>query len=273
MNPSLILALCLGYAAGDIMLAECNYDLQSGSSGMVRKAYAWWMTHSYPEHYALIAGIFTFPVSILVTYSLIDSACLQYRNGSVKNGPFPGSWVSDFCDFDIEPTQKKALQISLAIFYAWLVLIGGMCLLSGSSKRVYQFMHARFSLIGVSNGETILFVGVASLLIFNCVYWYHTFKYMLDNSSLYAKWMSTNVRRPTYFATQVTGRLLDVSLGQYTVLTQDLFPVYLCICHLIDDYLNILTGEQMLPVSTEVMTGISAVFKTSYLFYSSQSNT
>lgn len=238
MNPSLILALCLGYAAGDIILAECNYDLQSGSSGAVRRTYSWWMTHSYPEHYALIAGIFTFPLSILVTYALIDTVCLQYRNGdsSAKNAPFPGSWVSDFCDFDIEPTQKKALQISLAVFYAWLVVVGGMCLLSGFNKRVFRFMHARLSLIGLTNGETILFVGVASLLIFNCVYWYHTFNYMLDNSPLYAKWMSTSIRRPTYFATQVTGRLLDVSLGPYTVLIAPLLNPILLVAHLTSDY-------------------------------------
>jgi hypothetical protein len=229
MNPSLILALCLGYAVGDILLAEHNYDLQSGSSGIVRRTYSWWMKHSYPEHVALIAGIITFPLSILITYALIDTVCLQYKNGQSlpEKAPWAGSWVSDFCDFDIEPTQKKALQISLAVFYSWLIIVGGMCLLSGSNKRVFRFMHTRLSLIGLTNGETILFFGVATLLIFNCVYWYHTFKFMLDHSELYAFWMKDSIRRPTYFATQVTGRLLDVSLGMLTALClSPVLPVF-----------------------------------------------
>ena len=177
MNPSLILALCLGYAVGDVLLAEHNYDLQSGSSAVVRRTYSWWMKHSYPEHVALIAGIITFPLSILVTYALIDTVCLQYKNGKSlpEKAPWAGSWVSDFCDFDIEPTQKKALQISLAVFYSWLIIVGGMCLLSGCNKRAFRFMQTRLTLVGLTNGEVILFFGVASLLIFNCVYWYHTF--------------------------------------------------------------------------------------------------
>lgn len=236
MNPSLILALCLGYAAGDIIMAEHNFDLQTGSSGVIGKMYSWWTKHSYPEHFALIAGIITFPLSILVTYALIDTVCSPYRYGkaSADMAPFPGSWVTDWCDFDIEPTQKKSLQISLAVFYSWLVVVAGMCLFSNSNKRVFRFMHTRQSLLGITNGETILFFGVASLLIFNCVYWHHTFTYLLDNSKLYTSWMGRSIRRPTYFATQVTGRLLDVSLGEQTVIIKlmqiNFILLELCVC-------------------------------------------
>ena len=215
MNPTLILALCLGYAAGDILMAELHYDLQSGSSGLVRRTNSWWMKHSYPEHVALIAGIVTFPLSILITYALIDTACLQYKNGNsaAERSPFAGSWVSDFCDFEIEPTQKKALQISLAVFYSWLAVVGVLCFLSSCNKRMFRFMHSRLPLLGITNGEAILFVGVASLLVFNCAHWCHTFTHMLDHSAIYSYWMEKSARRPTYFVTQVTGRLLDVSLG------------------------------------------------------------
>ena len=197
-------------------MAELHYDLQSGSSGVVRRTNHWWMKHSYPEHVALIAGIITFPLSILITYALIDTACLQYKNGNspAAKAPFAGSWVSDFCDFEIDPTQKYALQISLAVFYSWLAVVGGLCLLSSCNKRMFRFMHARLTLLGLTNGETILFFGVASLLVFNCTYWCHTFTHMLDHSAVYAYWMEKSPRRPTYFVTQVTGRLLDVSLGQ-----------------------------------------------------------
>ena len=229
MNPPLILALCLGYTVGDILIAELHYDLQSRSSGLVRRTNSWWMKHFYPEHVALIAEIVTFPLSTLITYALIDTACLQYKNGDSPAGKssFAGSWVSDFCDFEIDPTQKKALQISLAVFYSWLAVVGGMFLLSSCNKRTFRFMHARLPLLGITKGETILFFGVASLLAWcqqigairsrTWWYWCHTFTHMLDHSTVYAYWMVTSARRHTYFVTQVTGRLLDVSLGPCSV--------------------------------------------------------
>ena len=233
-NPSLFLALCVGYAVGDVISCDHHYDLKTGSNALIPKFVNWLSKNSFPELSALFSGIVIFPLSIFITYGLIDNVCYEYSLGNVvaSLSPYPGSWVADYCDFEIEPTQKKALQVSLAVFYSWLTIVGSICLLSNWNKRIFNFIHKERSIsfhkdlkensylsFRATHGEIILFFAVASLLIFNCVFWYYKYTDLLDNSLLYAGWMNDSVRRPTFFATMVSGHLVrEISGVSYLVI-------------------------------------------------------
>ena len=102
MNPSLFFALCLGYTAGDVLSCDQHVDLKTGSNSVIYSFVDWCTRHSFPELLALFSGVITFPFAIFVTYALIDNVCYEYSLGNAAAGILPGSWVADFCDFEID---------------------------------------------------------------------------------------------------------------------------------------------------------------------------
>ena len=217
-NPSLFLALFVGYLIGGYICCELNIDERLPGirlfnySACGASALNWWTKHSSHEHFALLAGVLTFPIALSIGYALILYTCPATI--TVVRGPYSGVWVTDWCAFEREPTQLISIQQSLGVFYGFLAINSIIMLLAKRHKSMYGFLHKEV-VRGkhVSNGEVIMSAGVASLLIFNVAFWYNRYTFMMMNGALYVGWIKGTNRQQWFLAIQVTGRILDVSLG------------------------------------------------------------
>lgn len=227
-NPSLFLALGCGYALGHYLFANMIFDLtlQRSHTWMYQtstKIIHWLKTHVFSDHIVLLIGMLSFPIAMMTTYGLIENVCWDYAHGYKQafEGPFAGSFPVDWCDLETNISFKKALEVSLAVFYAWVFVLTCILCLSKVNKSLYLFLHRESISFkwGITNGDLILFVAIVSLLFFNGIYHYYNYKHLIDDSNLFLYWINMkplhqkSIRRPWYFATQVTGRLCDVSLG------------------------------------------------------------
>lgn len=217
-NPSLFLALIVGYLIGGYICCELSIDERlPGIRLFSRGAYGayilnWWIKHSVHEHFALLAGVLTFPTALFIGYALIQYTC-PATTAAVR-GPYTGVWVTDWCAFEMEPTQQMSIQQSLGVFYGFLAITSTIMLLARRYKSIFNYLH-KAVLQGkhISNGEVIMSAGVASLLLFNVVFWYNRYSFMMMNGTLYEGWIKGTNKQECFLATQVTGRILDVSLG------------------------------------------------------------
>lgn len=238
-NPSLFLALVIGYLVGGYACCELKLDQKllgtqfAEFSSSTATAIKWWTQHSPHEHFVLIAGVLVFPTALVSGYGLIHNTCYYYTPGqqsshevddwpgtliSEGKAPFVGGWIPDWCGFESEPTNKMSIQQSIGVFYGFLAITTSIMLLAKRYKSVFTFLRKEvIQGRNVTNGEVIMTSGVAALLIFNFAFWYNRYTFMIMNGTLYMGWMKGTSRQPWFFATQVTGRLLDVSLGLLTI--------------------------------------------------------
>ena len=217
-NPCLFLALIVGYFIGGYVCCELSIDERLlgirlfNRDSCFASALNWWTKHSSHEHFALLAGVSTFPIALFIGYALILCTC-PVTTAAVK-GPYSGVWVTDWCAFEMEPTQLISIQQSLGVFYGFLAINSTIMLLAKRYKSIFGFLHKEV-VRGkhISNGEVIMSAGVAFLLVFNVVFWYNRYTFMMMNGDLYVGWIKGTDRQQWFLATQVTGRVLDVSLG------------------------------------------------------------
>ena len=236
-NPSLILALVVGYLIGGYLCCELKMNqqllgdrfLESSTYGL--SSFKWWIRHSPHEHYVVVMGVLTFPTALFTGYALIHNSCYYLHPGqhspsnvidthqpggriSNRAAPFVGGWFADWCAFENEPTNKLSVQQSLGVFYGFLAVTAAIMLLAKRYKAVFNFLRKEVVKgRSLTNGEVIMAGGVGCLLIFNFAFWYNRYTFMIMNGELYLGWLKGTDRQPWFFATQVSGRLLDVSLG------------------------------------------------------------
>lgn len=215
MNPNLLLALALGYSIGCYITIDTYYDIKLNVSNnkYVNNIIKWWNNHSVTDHYVLIVGLLTYPISMATTYALIDRTC--YYGAHVGHaddwqsfkGPYPGGFPTDWCWLETRREERNSLRTSFAVYYVSIFIVSLLMAWSHNNKTAFLFLHREvYHGYNITNGEVLVFAAVASIIIYNICLWWWSFQHH--------SWMAPdNVRYPWYFATQVSGRVCDVSLG------------------------------------------------------------
>lgn len=223
MNPNLFLALGIGYALGAYLF--CDYEISEkfsrGSSirnhgKLVTQTLAWWNKHSAQDIFILFAGMMTFPLALFSTYALIDYTCLSNGRSTdddrlltTGKGPYPGAFPIDTCYLEDRTIEKISLKTSFAVYYIFLFLTSILMYFTYRNKATFNFVHKEIIRgFKVTNGELIVFSAITALLVFNAVFWWRIYGDLVDRN-----FDPANPRTSWYYATQVTGRLCDVSLG------------------------------------------------------------
>ncbi|KAJ3410991.1 hypothetical protein HDV05_002935 [Chytridiales sp. JEL 0842] len=151
---------------------------------------------SGPQLTATLASLACIPLGLGVTYAMFELPCYL---------PLCFEWNT--------LAGKRAGQVTIAVFYAWLLVVGAVLMLSNKSLRVYKFVRTPVY-IGLSTilplGEVLFYASFVAFMAFNLSYWYtvNFSVYWAKPKPWIRSWMV-----PAHLAVQTSGRLLDVALG------------------------------------------------------------
>lgn len=114
----------------------------------------------------------------------------------------------DFCLYDSDPDARWVTQVALIVYYC--VLFAYVVFAWGEER----FMKRKIRLLGLSLPQWGLALCAVLLFLFSWGYFAAEFYITLDSNPFYKGWMNENwVRRPAYYATQVTGGVVAPILG------------------------------------------------------------
>lgn len=216
MNPNVLLALCVGHFLGGYMISAATIDSQLSAnvstfstSAALKRVLAWWNAHGESDHFVLAVGLLSIPLSASIAYGLIDNTCnLTPPDYEYRDGPYAGEFPTDMCYLESQMWERTGLKVSLAVFYGFLLLTGAFLIVARLKPAVFRFLHREtVPLVKMSNGEIMLFFASACLLVFNIFYWWSLFKKVEFSYWSQGRW------QPWSFATAVSGRVCDVTLG------------------------------------------------------------
>jgi Ctr copper transporter family len=253
MNPNLLLALGVGYAVGGMIFYNYMIDIQLPDhltrfmQRFTTKRLLYWMkTHSVTDHFVLFGSILVYPVAVFATFALIERTCrrvdlVEFNDdytkmnakftsllGSDLTGFFALGFPSDMCNMEGSDFERKALRVSFAVYYIFLFFAGVFMFVAARHEKFFRFLHDEVVKgTYITNGEIIVFSMVATLLVFNCWFWYDRFYFQFFFGGADSM-MAGAPRSPYYFATMVTGRLCDVSLGLVMLPTSKNSLLQLC---------------------------------------------
>jgi hypothetical protein len=198
------------------------------------------------DHFVLFGSILVYPVAVFAAFALIDRTCrrqdlVEYNDDYMKQystmspllkkdltGFFTLGFPTDSCSTDGSDFARKALRVTFAVYYIFLFFAGVFMFVAARHEKFFRFLHDEVVKgTYITNGEIIVFSMVATLLVFNCWFWYDKIYFQFFFGG-HGSMMAGAPRSPYYFATMVTGRLCDVSLGLVMLPTSKNSLLQLC---------------------------------------------
>ncbi|KAK9687967.1 hypothetical protein K7432_014573 [Basidiobolus ranarum] len=159
------------------------------------------MVNLSPAYIAIVGDVTVLTVGIVMGFWMMELPC-----------------YADFCIEHTYATAKHSSQIALGVFYIWV--LGAIFILAGlrTKPSLHRFFHKKTGIASMSRGEIVFMLSCAALVMFNLIFYLFESDRLL-NTPVYTKRNLPVPRKIAIYATQVTGKVLDVSMGVIMLIT------------------------------------------------------